>query len=164
MKKLSIYLLILGCLFITGCGEDKVKEVATIDEFDTAVMSKNFSISDEDKYPDVDYILDYSVAYYDGNGNGYSDNDTTDILIEMVKYSDSDYADKAQSNHIESFNLLKTTAAYEENDKGSNYYRYVLVSNNRYMISVRVDDTLVFCKTMLQNKELVDEIFDEIDY
>ena len=48
--------------------------------------------------------------------------------------------------------------------KGKNYYRYELVSNGYYMINTRVDNTLIFCKVMLNDKETVDEILDELGY
>lgn len=153
MKKLSIYLLFIMCLFITGCGEDKVKEVATLDEFETASISEGFTVNDNMiMYVNADYILESKKAVYD------------DIEIEMVKYTDSDYASQAQENHIESFNLLKNTGAYAEKEKGSNYYKYVLVSNGRYMLSTRVDDTLIFCKTMLEDRATVEAIINELGY
>lgn len=164
MKKLSISLFVFICLFMTGCGEDRIRDVATLDEFHAIANSQRFSVSVNSKYDEVDYIIDSRVALYDGNGNGYSEDDSTDVLIEMIKYSDSKYAIQVQNSQIESFNLLKATAAYEDKEKGSNYYSYELVSNNRYMVSSRVDDTLIFCKTLITNKELVEEILDELDY
>ena len=35
MKKLSISLLLIICLFMTGCGEPKTKELITLDDFNT---------------------------------------------------------------------------------------------------------------------------------
>lgn len=153
MKKLSVYLLMIMCLFMTGCGEDKVKVSVTLDDFNTVLTNKGFTVNDNmNAYSGVDYIIDSKKAILD------------DIEIEMVKYSNSDYAGKVLDSQIDSFNLLKSTGAQEKKDKGSNYYRYSLVSNGRYMISTRVDDTLVFCKTLLENKEIVEEIYNELGY
>lgn len=153
MKKIEIYFLIIICLFITGCGKDKVKVVTTLDNFNTVLVSKNFTVnSNMNAYESVDYIVDSKKAYLD------------DIEIEMLEYTDSDYSKKVHDNQIESFNLLKNTGAYELNDEGSNYYRYELVSNGYFMISTRVDNTLIYCKTLLENKETVEEIFNELGY
>lgn len=153
VRSLSICLLLGLCLFMTGCGEDKVRTAISLDTFDSVATNKGFTIVDDlDEYENVSYILDSKLATYD------------DIEIEMIEYSDSDSASKVQEGHIESFDLLKSTGAYAKKEKGSNYYSYALVSNNRYMISTRVDNTLIFCKVMLEDKELVEEILNELGY
>lgn len=153
MKKFSIYILLLVCLFITGCGEDKEKVAVTLDDFNTVLTKKNFVVTDNmEMYSEYDYILGSKIATYN------------DIEIEMVKYSDVESATKVHNNQIESFNLLKSTGAFEDDINGDNYHKYIMISNNRYMVSTRVDDTLIFCKTLLTNKELVEEIYNELDY
>ena len=82
----------------------------------------------------------------------------------MIEYSDSETAEKVLEGHVESFNLLKSTGAHEENNKGSNYHRYVLVSNNRYMITLRVDNMLIFSKTLITNQETINKFFEELGY
>ena len=153
MKKLSIFVLIIMCLFITGCGEPKEKKVTTLSNFNSILVGKNFNVKDNmEEYTDVNYISGSKKATYG------------DIEIEMVKYTDVESAKKVQDAQIESFNLLKSTGAFEDKIKGNNYYKYILVSNGRYMVSTRVEDTLVFCKTLLQNKELVETIYNELGY
>lgn len=153
MKKLSVCLLMIMCLFMTGCGEDKVKVAVTTEQFESVLVNKTFSVdSNMAMYGNADYITDSKKAILNN------------IEIEMVTYTDGEYAKKVQESQIESFNLLKNTGAYEEKIKGDNYYRYVLVSNGRYMISTRVDDTLIFCKTLLENKETVEAIYEELGY
>ena len=153
MKKLSLFLLMILCLFITGCGEEKLKEVATINEFVSAAEDENFSVEDNSSnYSSHSYITDSRKAKLN------------DIEIEMIVYSDSKSAESVLESHIDSFNLLKSTAAHEKDSKGDNYHKYFLVSNRMYMISSRVENTLIFCKTNLENKDIVDEIFDELDY
>lgn len=153
MKKLSIYFLVIICLFMTGCSSNKKKDIISLNDFDKILTDNGFTVSDNmSNYSNVDYIVEAKIAVID------------DIEIEMVKYTTNDYAVAVQDNQIESFNLLKSTGAHEDKEKGSNYYKYVLVSNNRYMINSRVDDTLIFCKTLLENKEKVEEIYSELGY
>ena len=153
IKNLIICLLFIMCLFITGCGEDKIKTAATVDDFSNVLVSKGFTVVDNmNAYSGVDYILEAKKAVYD------------DIEMEMIKYTDSDTANKVQENHIESFDLLKSTGAHAKKDKGSNYYSYALVSNNRYMVTTRIDNTLIFCKVMVEDKEFVEEILESLGY
>lgn len=151
MKKLGTLLLMIICLLTTGCSSNKTKEVATLDQFSTSAMNNNFTIV-TDLYEDVDYILDSAKASYD------------DIEIEMVQYIDSDHATKAQDSHIENFDLRRSTGAHETKEKGKNYYSYELISNGRYMFSIRVDETLLFGSTLLEDKETVQKIINELGY
>jgi len=153
MKKLFVFFLMIVCLVMTGCGEDKTKVAVSTDEFNTICTDNDFTVKDNSStYEKYDYITDSRLATLN------------DIEIEMIQYTDSESAEKVLESHIDSFNLLKSSGAAEKNFKGDNYHKYFLVSNNRYMISVRVDDTVIFCKTMLTNKDKVDEIFEELGY
>lgn len=149
MKKLALIVLVL---FMTGCSSNKVKTAVNINSFENVVLSNNLSINKgSTSYDNVSYITDYSQVIL---GEAF----------EMIVYSDSEDADKVQKSHIESFNLLKSTAAQEIRDKGKNYYHYALISNGRYMVSTRVDNTLIFAKVLLQDKDTVDNILNELGY
>ena len=148
MKKI---LLIILVLFMTGCGS--VKTATNVNNFENVALSKGFSTyKGSSEYDNVSYITEFSKVTLD------------DVVIEMVVYSDSEYADKVQQAHIEEFNLRKSTGAQIIKNKGNNYYHYSLVSNNRYMLSTRVDNTLIFCRVMLEDKNLVDSIIEELGY
>lgn len=153
MKKLFICFLLVICFLTTGCGEEKSKVAISADEFNNICTDNGFTVNENTvTYQSYDYITDARLATLDN------------IQIEMIQYTDIESAEKVLETHIESFNLLKSSGAAEKNYKGDNYHKYFLVSNNRYMISVRVDDTLIFCKTMLTNKEKVDKVFEELGY
>ena len=148
MKKL---LLIILVLFMTGCS-NKVKTATDVNSFENVILSKGLAINKgSTSYDNVSYITDYSQV-------------TLGDAFEMVVYSDSEKADIVQQGHIESFNLLKSTGAQVIKEKGKNYYSYSLISNGRYMLSTRVDNTLIFCKVLLQDKEIVDSIIKELGY
>jgi len=152
-KNLSAFLLIIICLFVTGCTSNKTKEVATLDDFSNIASNKNLVVSDNtETYSNVDYILEAKIAVYE------------DITIEMIKYTDKDYATKAQNNHIESFDLRRSTGAHEIKEKGKNYYSYEMVSNGRYMFSIRVEDTLIFGSVLLDDKEIAEKIINDLGY
>ena len=103
-------------------------------------------------YTGVSYINEARIASMEG------------VEIQMINYTEAKYAEKVQNEQIESFNLLKTTGAWEKKDSGKNYYRYEIVSNGYYMINTRVDNTLIYCKTLLENKDTVQSLFNELGY
>lgn len=152
MKK--IYLLLIILMFgVTGCTNDKVRDMASLDKFSSVALSNNFEVSSNmDSYDDVDYILNAMVAKLG-----------TDE-VHMVQYKDIDSAKTVQEKQIEQFNVRKSTGASINKDKGSNYYKYVMISNNMYMVSSRIDNTLVFCMVSLDSKDSVIKVMDEIGY
>ncbi len=153
MRKFFVCFLMVMCLFMTGCGEDKTKVAISADEFKDICTDNGFTVNENTAvYKNYDYITDARLATLD------------DIQIEMIQYTDSESAEKVLKGHIDSFNLLKSSGAAEKDTKGDNYHKYFLVSNNRYMVSIRVEDTVIFCKTMLTNKDKVDDVFKELGY
>ena len=87
-----------------------------------------------------------------------------DLTIEMVTYDNSDDASKIQTQHISSFMAIKGTAATANKDKGKNYYKFTMISNGYYMVSSRIENTLIFSKTPIANKETVEGIINNMGY
>ena len=153
MKCFKFCLLIIICLVITGCSSNETRSAISLKDFNNTAEFNAFTVENNMKaYASVDYILEASLATYD------------DITIEMIVYIDSEHASLVQEQHIESFNLVKSTGAHEIRDEGQNYYRYGLISNGYFMISVQVDNTVIFCKTFLDNKEMIDNIYNKLGY
>ena len=151
MKKLGI-VMIMMLIFVTGCG-NKTLEATDITKFESISKNQNFTVTDNlTTYNDAEYITGAMMAVYN------------DITVEMITYDTAENASKVQDKHIESFNLLKSSGASEKKDKGENYYKYILISNGYYMISSRIDNTLIFCKTALENKGTVEKLFKELGY
>ena len=153
MKKFFFFCI---CLFLlVGCANEskESKEVRSINDFENASINAGFSVSNNiNKYSEINYITSASVATLD------------DISLEMVIYTDTDNLKKVQDEQIENFKLIKNTATTEHKEKGKNYYKYWMVSNGYYMVSSSVDNTLVFCKTPLGNKEKVEAVLDNLGY
>ena len=151
MKKIKILLVVFGLFLITGCG-NKVKEVGTIDSFRDITTGKELIATDNIGKYSVDYIKEAIVATGD------------DLEIEMIVYDSSENANKIQESHINSFMNMKSTGAIIKKDSGKNYYKYTMISNGYYLVTSRVDNTLIFTKTLLKNKDLVDSVLEEIKY
>ena len=138
------YLLLGGIIFLllTGCGNTSM-EAKSLSDFENAGNNNNYVVTDnKENYKNSDYIVEASLASYN------------DISIEMIVYDTSDNASLVQEEQIKNFNLLKSTGASEKRDKGNNYY----------MISSRIDNTLIFCKTPLSNKDKVENLINEMGY
>ena len=152
MKKKLILFMICACLLATGCGGE-IKEVKNLDNFTEIAGNNSFTVNDNmNSYTGVTYIEGSKIATID------------DVTIEMVIYDSIDNAKKAQERQIESFNSLKSTGASQDKDNGKNYYRYSLISNGYYMVSSRIDNTLIFSKVLLEDKEKVENIFEDMGY
>ncbi len=149
------YLIIFAIILFTLCGcSNKSKEVKGIDEFNEISVNNDFKVVDNmNSYENINYIDYATLAVIDDDSN-----------LEMVIYESVDYAKEVQENQIENFASRKSTGATEKKDKGKNYYKYSLISNNRYMVSSRVENTLIFCNTSLSNKSSVDAILEELEY
>lgn len=154
MKKNYFIILLLIIAFIsTGCGNSKTKEVTDVETFTTSATTAGFTVSDNsDTYQEYNYVLSSTVAIID------------ELNIEMVVYDTTENAKKSQEQQIEKFNLLKSANAIIKKDEGQNYYRYIMVANGKYMITSRIDNTLIFCKTDTDNSEKVEKLFDTLGY
>ena len=152
MKKKILLLGIFMIFLLTGCGGG-TREVKSVSDFETVSKNNGFTVvNNKDSYGEVSYIKEAVKAT------------TSDIVIEMIVYDNADDAEKVLEEHIKSFNLLKSTGATEKRQTGDNYHKYFLISNNYYMVSSRIDNTLIFCKTLVTNKESVDKVLDELGY
>ena len=152
MKKISLFILVVFCLVLTGCN-NKTKEVHSLDDFEEACVSDGLTVNDNlVNYSDSSYITGAKIAKND------------DITIEMVTYDSIDKAKEVQERQIDSFMTLKSTGAIIDKDKGKNFYRYSMISNGYYMVNSRIDNTLIFAKVLLDDKDTINNILDSIDY
>lgn len=154
MRKKYLLLFLVICLFITGC-KNKTKEIKTTDDFISVCINNDFNVENNiHTYKDSSYIKNAVIA---------KKND--DIQIEMIVYDTIENAHKIQEEQIKKFNLLKNTGSGgEKKDKGKNYYKYFLISNNYYMVSSRIDNTLIFAKIPFKDKDQLDTILNDLDY
>lgn len=152
MKKFIIFCL---CLLLVGCTTEsnESKVVRSVQDFENASVSNGLNVVDNiNSYMGVNYISDAKLA------------SLNNLSLEMVVYTDTDSAVKVQNEQIDNFKAIKNTATTENKEKGTNYYKFWMVSNGYYMINVRVENTLIFCKTPLNNKEKVESILENLGY
>ena len=152
MKKYTILLLTIFCLFLTGCGNNKVKEVKTLNDFEEICTNNEFTVDDN--------MLNYTDKEITGAKIAKFDNEH----IEMVIYEDDKYAKKVQDGHIDDFMKIRNTMVTVDKDKGKNYYNFKMVSNGYYWISTRIENTLIFGKVPIDYKEKVDTVLNSLGY
>ena len=151
MKKIII--LLFAILLITGCSSNKELNEFTTNSFYDAATKYDLEVtSNVENYLDIEKYADAHIAKKDNK-----------INIELVKYTSEENAEEIVKSHIRSFNMLKSTGASEINETGKNYHKYVLVSNNYYMVSIRINESVLFCKTKIDNKETVENVLKELD-
>ena len=149
MKKLLLVLVVI--LLFTGCGK-KVKEVKSLSDFNTAASNEALIVSDNMGSYTAPYIKEAMIA------------SNEDLSIEMIKYESNDDASMVQEEQIKAFMTRKSTNAVIKKEKGENYYKYTMITNGYYLVSSRVDNTLIFTNTLVKNKEAVNRILAEMEY
>ena len=152
MKKYTIFILILFCLCLTGCGNNKTKEAKTLNDFEEICTNNGFTVDDN--------MLNYTDKEITGAKIAKLDNEQ----IEMLIYEDATYAEKVQEKHIDSFMQIRNTMVTVDKDKGKNYYGFKMVSNGFYWVSTRIDNTLIFTKVPVDYKDKIDTILNALEY
>ena len=150
MKKISLFFIGLFLLLVTGCGGNK--EVKSMDDFNKAASTNNLTVFDNMSNYSNDYIKEAMVAT------------SEDITLEMVIYDSSEHAKSVQDNQIEKFKNMKSSNTIIKKNNGDNYYKYTMASNGYYLVSSRIDNTLIFTKTLIKNKDIIDSVLDNLGY
>ena len=151
MKKISLVFVLVMLLLVTGCG-NKTKEVKSLNDFYNVASGKELIVSDNMGSYTADYIKEAMVASKD------------DLSIEMIAYDTEDSASTVQDSNIDAFMTRKSTNAVIKKEKGENYYKYTMITNGYYLVSSRVDNTLIIVNTPVKNKDLVDSVLDSLGY
>ena len=153
MKRINFLILGIFCLLLVGCGKGGSKDTINVEDFQKVSTDSGFVFLDNiGSYSDVEYVKEAKKAVLDST------------VIEMIVYDNEENAKKVQESQIKTFKTFKNTAVPENTEEGNNYYKYWMVSNGYYMVSSRIDNTLVFSKTLLANKEKIETILNEINY
>ena len=153
MKKLYLLFIFALCIFMTGCASKEERTVKTLDDFWNASIHNGYIVNDNMiNYEGFDYITGASIATQD------------DLKIEMVIYDNEKDAIKAQDGQIDTFKTLKGSGAVFNKEEGKNFYIYDMISNNYYTVSARVENTLVFSRAPVENKEKIETILKELEY
>ena len=155
MKKLTriVVLLVLICIFITGCGN---KKALTAAEFSDKMSAENkYLVYDAtNQFSNYDYIKKvYIVADKDANYQlEFYELDSTENAISFIK------------SNRKTFENAKGKSSVESEVEIANYYKYTLKSNKKYKVLSRIDSTAVYVDVDETYKDQIDKILEEIGY
>lgn len=151
-KNILILVLCFICLFvITGCGN---KKALTKEEFKTLMEKENFKVEDSSsKMSEFDYIDKLYIAY---NDDSYQ--------IEFYELIDEDSAITFFNNNKESFENSKSSNSYESSVSKNNSDKYTLLTNNKYKVISRIDNTAIFVNVDKSFQDEVDSLLEKLGY
>lgn len=157
MKKLkSIFTIVLciTCLLgFSGCG--KKKTPITADEFCDKLESKGFVVSDSS----------YAYSQYKDISESYiAISPDYKYQIEFIVADSTSGATSLYNTNKSKFELGKGGYSKNKSVEMANYATYSLLSNGKYQVISRIDDTLVYVNVDEQYKDDVQSILSELGY
>lgn len=157
MKKLKSLLAIALCitclLGFSGCGKKKTS--ITADEFCSKLESKGFIVSDStsaySQYKDIteSYIAISSNYKYQ---------------IEFIVADSTSGATYLYNTNKNIFEQSKGSFSKNKSIEMANYATYSILTNGKYQVVSRIDNTLVYANVDEQYKDDVQSILSELGY
>ena len=157
MKKRKILLLIgiaLTSLFIvTGCGN---KKSITAEEFESKLKEKNFIINDvkTTQFSDVPEISKGLVAI----------DETYNYQIEFYEFTSEENAISFYERNKLIFENAKGSSSAYTNVDLNNYQKYTLITDGKYKVLTRINNTLIFINANEEYKDAIKKILKELNY
>lgn len=154
LKSLMATALCLVCLLgFSGCGESK--KAVTADKFTSILESKGFVVTESSsaysQYPEIteSYIaLSPDFKYQ----------------IEFLVADSVSNATYLYNTNKNKFELSKGNFAKNKSVEMANYATYSMISNGKYQVVSRIDNTLVYVNVDEQYKDEVQSVLSELGY
>lgn len=159
-KKIIIRIaIILLIAIVIGIGVIKLlnreKESITAPEFVNNMQSRRYITQDvKSQFEEYDYIKEAYVA----SARDYS------YQLEFYELSDENYATMFYSTNKSIFESYKDNSSVETNIDGKNYSKYTLKVNEQYMLLSKIDNTVIYLKSDIKNKDSINKLLKEIGY
>lgn len=168
MKKYKLLtILLISTLLITGCSNKKSK----VDGPTFNTLAKNSGIGTTDVtqyygYADKAYQSNhekYKVLYVDFKDNGV---DTQGIFIDQVNnlYSRAGVSEGETKTSQTNVAELTTKAYKKDNDTGDNWVYVKLETSEGFFYIAKVDDTMLYITSDLENKDKMEELISAMKY
>lgn len=152
---LGIFLVFLVSGIALFSSLNKEKKSMTAKEFKTLMQEKGFVVSDAtNQFSQYDYVEQVYIAV----PSDYS------YQIEFYEFSDVDYATSFYNNNKSIFKSSKGNNSRETSVGIKNYSKYALSTNGKYKVVSRIDNTVIYLNVDSNNKDIVKDLLDEIDY
>lgn len=158
MKKLKVLLVGVLCVIfalgLSGCG--KKKNPISVDEFKSTMNSKNFSVvSSKSSYSQYKEIKESYIAMSP---------DYTYQIEFIVLDSDSSASSMYNTNKNKFEQNKSSSKNLNTSIELANYSKYTLLSDAKYKVVSRIDNTLIYLDVDAEYKDNIDSILNEIGY
>ena len=147
-----IIAIIIGIVFAKL---NKEKISITASEFYNTMFHKGYYVQDsKDQFSEYDYIKQVYIAV-DKNYN---------YKIEFYELSDDSYAIDFYNNNKLIFESSKGSTNAETSVSLKNYSKYTLISNGKYKVISRINNTVIYLNVDDNYKDIVKGLLDELGY
>lgn len=144
---------ILSIFLVVGCAA--TKKALTAEDFENKTKEKGLLVVDvKDQFSQYDFITKATVAVNQEEG----------WQIEHYELKTLSDAKSMYNKNKSDFEKAKTNKNKETNMEVGNYSKYILETDTEFMLLTRVDETLVYIKTPIENKDKVVEIVKDLGY
>lgn len=154
----SISLILIMIFALTGCGSLNRTAINT-DTFISTAESKEYEVIDIlEEYKDIEAIEKATVALKSEDGEN---------ILYQIEFYELDAADSAMLMFNENKDLFESktsTAVMETTVNLGNFSKYSVISNGKYMVVSRIDNTIVFVDVDKEYKDTVNEFLEAIGY
>ena len=151
MKKKVFILGIIALIFLTGCNN---KTAITTDIFTEKAKENGLLITDAiSQFKDATFIKNATIAQ---SVDGWQ--------IEFYILEDENYASSMFEKNKLTFESEKTNTSIEKRINGKSNNRYELTTNNSYMYLSRIDNTLLYMKSDISNKDNIKSFVKILNY
>lgn len=159
MKKLRaisiILFCIITCITLTSCSIGKRKDSITPDTFCSKMQDKSFTIVDStEQFSSTDGVQNVYIAI----APNYT------YQIEFYELSDDSQAEESYEKNIQTFEKSKTNVSSNTEVKLANYAKYTLLSNGKYMVISRINNTFIYVNADSDYKDDIDDILSNFGY
>lgn len=159
-----IILLLIATLIVTVIYYNNLNKVEkhipiTSEKFKSYIGQHEFNV-----YDALNYIP--NSTFRDGIKVGYltEKNDNKDFQVNFFEFKDEAYTMYAYYDEIISIEKNNNGEFTETNENISNYSKYTAFSNGYYYVMIKIDNTIIFTKIEKDNKEVVDNLLQELGY
>lgn len=90
--------------------------------------------------------------------------DSYKYQIEFYELSDADYASSFYNNNKSIFEESKSSSAVETSVSSGNNSKYTLVTNGKYKVVSRIDNTVIYVNVDDEYKAEVKDLLEELGY
>ena len=156
---LLIVALISTIVYYKNLHEEKKYVPITSEKFKNYIGKQGFDV-----YNALDYLPD--STFKEGIKVGYltHKNNDKDFQINFFEFLTETYTMYSYYNEVITIEKNNNEELVENNINTSNYSKYTALSNEYYYVMIRIDNTVIYTKTDKDNKQIVDNLLQELGY